>query len=441
MMNFENRIERFHAALPGLRSTLSSGRISKVSGPLAWASLPQASLGELCEILSPQGRRIALAEVVGMEGGGVTLLPYGDLAGISCCHMVRGLGHGYSIAVGDALPGCVLNGLGQVLDNNACATLHLPLLCAVSRPAPDSLGRLQVTEQLCTGVRAIDGLLSLGVGQRIGVFAAAGVGKTSLLGMLLRGAEADIVVLALIGERGREVNEFLLQELPPDARRKTIVVVATSDRPPVERLKAAFVATTIAEYFRASGKRVLLLVDSLTRLARAQREIGLASGEPAVRRGFPPSVFSLLPQLLERAGNDSCGSITAIYTVLVEGDDMNEPVADEARSLLDGHIVLSRKLAEAGHFPAIDVLASVSRVMNRIADVRTMQLAARLRELLAKYQEIELLVTLGEYQRGNDDLGDKALDSIGAIRAFLRQGMHDMHPLDQTMKSLAEAIA
>jgi type III secretion protein N (ATPase) len=291
------------------------------------------------------------------------------------------------------------------------------------------------------GVRALDGLLTCGEGQRLGVFAAAGGGKSTLMAMLVKWADVDVTVVALIGERGREVREFLEHELGEEGRRRAVIVCATSDKSSMERSKAAYVATAIAEYFRDQGKRVLFLMDSVTRFARAQREIGLAAGEPPTRRGFPPSVFATLPRLMERVGMGAKGSITALYTVLVEGDDMTEPIADETRSILDGHIILSRKLASANHYPAIDVLSSVSRVMNMVITPDHKKVAGRLRELMAKYQEVELLVKIGEYKRGSDAMADQAIDRIDRIREFLRQRTDEYVSFEDTLEFMKKSIA
>jgi type III secretion protein N (ATPase) len=296
--------------------------------------------------------------------------------------------------------------------------------------------RKLIEKPISMGVRSIDGLLTCGEGQRMGIFAAAGGGKSTLLAKLIRSADVDVTVLALIGERGREVREFIEHDLGEEGMARSVLVVATSDRPAMERAKAAFVATSIAEYFRDQGKRVLLLMDSVTRFARAQREIGLAAGEPPTRRGYPPSVFAALPKLMERAGQSDKGSITALYTVLVEGDDMTEPVADETRSILDGHIILSRKLAAMNHYPAIDVLRSASRVMNQIVDNNHQVSAAHMREMLAKYEEVELLIKIGEYQHGADSRADMAIAQSDDIRAFLRQGTHELSELEETVNQL-----
>ena len=305
---------------------------------------------------------------------------------------------------------------------------------------PDPMRRKVIDTPLPMGVRVLDGLLTCGEGQRMGIFAAAGGGKSTLLSMLIRNSAADIKVLALIGERGREVREFIEHDIGEEGLKQSVIVVATSERPAMERLKAAYVATAIAEYFRDRGLKVLLMMDSVTRFARAQREIGLAAGEPPTRRGFPPSVFAALPQLMERAGRSDTGSITALYTVLVEGDDMTEPVADETRSILDGHIILSRQLAQANHYPAVDVLASVSRVMNNIVDEDHLRVAGRIRELLAKYREIELLIKIGEYKQGSDPVADEANRKIDTINGTLTQGLLETSSLDETVQQMRQVV-
>ncbi|HRE08559.1 MAG TPA: FliI/YscN family ATPase, partial [Opitutaceae bacterium] len=305
---------------------------------------------------------------------------------------------------------------------------------------PNAMARDLITQPISLGLRALDGLLTCGEGQRMGIFAAAGGGKSTLLSQIVRNTTADVVVLALIGERGREVREFLERDLGEDGVKRAVTVISTSDRPSMERLKAAYVATAVAEYFRDQGKKVLLLMDSVTRFARALREIGLAAGEPPTRRGFPPSVFATLPRLMERAGCSDKGSITALYTVLVEGDDMTEPVADETRSILDGHIVLSRKLGSANHYPAIDILASVSRLMTAIATPDHQRLAGRVRQLMAKYQEVELLVRIGEYKPGSDAVTDEAIRKIEAINGFLKQGLREKSSFSETLQAMQQLV-
>lgn len=354
--------------------------------------------------------------------------------GISSNTEVSPTGAMHQVGVGEHLLGQVLDGLGNPFGGG-----HLPEPEAwypVYRDAPAPMSRKRIAEPISLGIRAIDGLLTCGEGQRMGIFAAAGGGKSTLLASLIRSAEVDVTVLALIGERGREVREFIEADLGEEGLKKAVLVVATSDRPAMERAKAGFVATSIAEYFRDQGKRVLLLMDSVTRFARAQREIGLAAGEPPTRRGYPPSVFAALPRLMERAGQSDKGSITALYTVLVEGDDMTEPVADETRSILDGHIILSRKLAAANHYPAIDVLRSASRVMNQIIAPEHQAQAGRLRSWLAKYEEVELLLQIGEYQKGQDKVADEAIARIEAIRQWLKQGTHEPSSLPDALATL-----
>ncbi|SUX56100.1 FliI/YscN family ATPase [Chromobacterium vaccinii] len=406
------------------------GRLSEVGATLLRAHLPGAGLGELCFL--PDGDP---AEVVGLDGDEALLSPYREPLGLSCGMLVQPSGRRADIGVGDALRGRVLDALGRPADGLPPPGIETRR--DIDAEPPDPMQRQVIDTILPTGVRAIDATLTVGVGQRLGIFAPAGCGKSTLLGMLCAGSEADIVVLALIGERGREVREFLEHVLSPEARAKSVVVVATSDRPALERIKAAATATAIAEHFRDRGQRVLLLVDSLTRYARAVREVALAAGEPIVGGGYPPSLYARLPRLLERAGPAARGSITAFYTVLME--DKADPLAEEVRSLLDGHIVLSRKLAESNHFPAIDVLASVSRVMHQICAGPHRAAAARLRQLLAAWREIELLVRVGEYQPGQDADADDAMARRAPINALLRQAVDELFALPRTLAELGDA--
>lgn len=416
------------------------GRVTQIRGTLISAVVPGVSIGELCLLRQPNSDLELRAEVVGFSGQDALLTPMGDLYGLSSNTEVIPTGKMQMVPVGPALLGRVLDGIGEPLDLNTKGALRFEDYYPIYRDAPAPMTRRIIERPLPLGLRVLDGLLTCGEGQRMGIFAAAGGGKSTLLSMLVKGADVDVTVLALIGERGREVREFIEHDLGPEGVAKAVVVVATSDRPSMERAKAAYVATAIAEYFRDRGQRVLLLMDSVTRFARAQREIGLAAGEPPTRRGFPPSVFAMLPRLMERAGQSDRGSITALYTVLVEGDDMTEPVADETRSILDGHIILSRKLAAANHYPAIDVLASVSRVMNAIVEPAHRAAANRIRELLAKYDEVELLVKIGEYKKGSDALADEALNRIDAIRALLRQREQEAIGIEETVTAMERIL-
>nr|WP_304949506.1 type III secretion system ATPase SctN [Verrucomicrobium spinosum] len=366
----------------------------------------------------------------------VLLTPLGELEGISSSTEVTPTGEVHRVPVGPAMLGRVLDGLGNPSDGKG--PIEIEEYYAVTADPPNAMTRQLISTPIHLGVRALDGLLTCGEGQRMGIFAAAGGGKSTLLSQIIRNTEADIVVLSLIGERGREVREFLERDLGEDGVKRAVTVIATSDRPAMERLKCAYVATAIAEYFRDKGRKVLLLMDSVTRFARALREIGLAAGEPPTRRGFPPSVFATLPKMMERAGCSANGSITALYTVLVEGDDMTEPVADETRSILDGHIILSRKLGSANHYPAIDVLASVSRLMTAIATPDHQRAAGKLRNLLAKYQEVELLVRIGEYKKGSDASSDEAIAKVDAINNFLKQGLREQSTFEQTLQAMMQ---
>ncbi|QXH58435.1 type III secretion system ATPase SctN [Pseudomonas maumuensis] len=413
-----------------------NGKVTQVTGTLIHAQAPGVQVGELCRLRKPGGQPELLAEVIGLQQNQALLAPLGDMQGLCTRTEVCPTGGTHRVGVGEHLLGMVLDGLGNPLDGSAPAP---PLAWyAVHRHAPSPLQRKLVDTPLSLGVRCIDGLLTCAEGQRTGIFAPAGGGKSTLLATLLRNAEVDVVVLALIGERGREVREFIDHELGERGLRRAVLVVATSDRPAMERARAAFVATSIAEYFRDQGNKVLLMMDSLTRFARAQREIGLAAGEPPTRRGFPPSVFAQLPRLLERAGQSDRGSITALYTVLVEGDDLNEPIAEETRSILDGHIVLSQALGAANHYPAIDVLRSVSRVMNQVVAPEHRAAAARLREWMARYEEVELLLRIGEYTQGQDPATDLAIGKREAIRNWLCQPPHEYTSLRQSLDQLLE---
>jgi type III secretion protein N (ATPase) len=433
---FDYVSDMMQLALQDTPTLVIKGRVTQVIGTIIKAVVPAVKVGEVCILRNPGEDFEMKAEVVGFSRDAALLTPIGDMYGISAYTEVTPTGRAHVVPVGDGLLGRVLDGLGRPLDLEERGPLEADRFYPVFADAPDPLKRRIISQPLPLGIRAIDGLLTCGEGQRMGIFAAAGGGKSTLLGMLVKGAEVDVTVIALIGERGREVREFIEKELGEEGRRRAVIVCATSDKSSMERAKAAYVATAIAEYFRDQGRKVLLLMDSVTRFARAQREIGLAAGEPPTRRGFPPSVFATLPRLMERAGMNDKGSITALYTVLVEGDDMTEPVADETRSILDGHIVLSRALAASNHYPAIDVLASASRVQNAVIAKSHRAAAGRMRELMAKYSEVELLVKIGEYKRGGDATTDEAIDKIDAMYGFLKQRTDEHSAFTDTISAL-----
>ncbi len=427
------------AEFPSKPGLTSCGKVARVLGTVIEAHMPPVQIGELCSLSNPGSAVELLAEVVGFNNHAALLSALSPLEGVSNRTRITPLRRSHSIEVGEHLLGCVLDGFGRMLFRTAIMPPEQPgwrVSVPVIRDAPKATDRPRITTVLPTGVRAIDGLLTMGRGQRIGVFAGPGCGKTTLMASIARGCAADVIIFGLIGERGRELNEFLQHELDDELVRKTIIVCATSDRTSMERSRAAFSATAIAEAFRSRGKNVLLLVDSLTRFARAQREIGLAAGEPPARGGFTPSVYTMLPRLIERAGSTMEGSITAMYTVLVDGETTSDPIGDEARSLLDGHIVLTKKLAEQGHYPAIDVLASISRVMSNVATSQQRKSASRFRELMARYDEMELLIRLGEYKPGGDPVADVAVRLRPEQLKFLRQDTRHLTPFDQMQKQL-----
>ncbi len=412
------------------------GRVTKVTGTIIEAAVPGAQIGELCLLRGPAPNFEIKAEVVGFRGRVALLTPMGEMQGVSSHTEVIPTGKPHMVGVGPKLVGRVLDGMGAPLDADKKGPLEVEEYYSVYRDSPDPMSRRLIEKPMPMGLRVLDGILTVGEGQRMGIFAAAGGGKSTLLSMLVTGADVDVTILCLVGERGREVREFLEHDLGEEGAKKAVLVIATSDRPSMERSKACYVATSIAEYFRDQGKRVLLLMDSVTRFARAQREIGLAAGEPPTRRGFPPSVFATLPRLMERVGQNDKGFITALYTVLVEGDDMTEPVADETRGILDGHIILSRKLAAENHYPAIDVMASVSRVMNNVVDDEHKAAAQRVRQLMAKYYEVELLLKIGEYKKGSDAEADEAIEKMPKILAFLQQGLNQPEAFDDAIAKM-----
>jgi type III secretion protein N (ATPase) len=441
--NFEaamaNWVTAYFARLQSFAPLQVSGRVTAMNGILLECQVPSARVGDLCRIYKSTGETM-LAEIVGFRDSCTLLSALGTPEGIEQGARIEPLGVRHAVHVDDSLLGSVLDGFGRSLDGNGDGAFALPGQSRTSQPvicdAIPPTQRPRITNMLPTGLRAIDAAITLGEGQRVGLFAGAGCGKTTLLAELARNMPCDVIVFGLIGERGRELREFLDHELDENLRARSVLVCATSDRSSMERARAAFTTTAIAEAYRQQGKRVLLLVDSLTRFARAQREIGIAAGEPLGRGGLPPSVYTLLPRLVERAGRSEQGSITAIYTVLIEQDSMNDPVADEVRSLIDGHIVMSRKLAERGHYPAIDILASLSRITGSVTDLEHQRGNTILRRLLAAYQQVEMLLRLGEYTAGNDAMTDCAVQLQGPINRFLQQDLRMPLALQDTLAQL-----
>ena len=426
------------ANLAHLPLTKINGRVVQVVGLVAESQGPDVRVGDLCKICFRTDSNGLNAEVVGFRGDRVLLMPLGDLREVGPGCDVISMDHPLGVAVGDALLGRILDGLGEPLDAKGplVATDFYPL----HADPPHPLRRQMIDQPLSVGVKVIDGLLTLGTGQRIGIFAGSGVGKSTLLGMMARYTTADINVISLVGERGREVREFIERDLGEEGLKRSVIIVATSDQPPLIRLKAALTATAIAEFFRDEGKNVLLMMDSVTRVARAQREIGLAIGEPPATRGYTPSVFEFLPQLLERAGAGERGSITGIYTVLVEGDDMNEPVADTVRGVLDGHIVLSRRIASRNFYPSVSVLESISRVMPAVVSSEHITAAGRVRDLLATYAESEDLVNIGAYKTGANPRLDWALEHLESVRSFLSQKVEESSSFEDTANQLVSLL-
>lgn len=411
-----------------------SGRVSKLIGLTIEANGPAVEIGEVCEIYPLKGKKFITAEVIGFRDNVVVLMPFGEMSGIGPGSKVIATGSYLSVEVGDGLLGRVLDGLGKPIDAMKPPILHKRY--EVDNAPPNPLTRDKIEDVLPLGITAIDGLLTCGRGQRVGIFAGSGVGKSTLLGMIAKNSKADINVIALIGERGREVREFIENDLGEEGLKKSVLIVATSDQPALVRVKGAMLATAVAEYFRDQGKNVVLMMDSLTRFSMAQREIGLAVGEPPVTKGYTPSVFAVLPRLLERSGNSDKGSITGLYTVLVDADDMNEPIADAVRGILDGHIVLSRKLASKGYYPAIDVLESVSRVMPNVVEAKHVEIARRIKELMAVYAEAEDLIVIGAYVQGTDKRIDEAVRKVESIRDFLTQSTNEHFTYEETISKM-----
>lgn len=434
----EGEIERLRQLIVNLEETPKIGRVQQLVGLTIEADGPRAHVGELVEI-RPPGRRPILAEVVGFKDGHLQLVPLEDMDGVGPGSIVESYGGTLRVPVGEQLRGRILDGLGRPIDGLG------PLPCDewadVHRAAPHPLERQPISEPISLGVKAIDATITCGMGQRLGIFAGSGVGKSTLLGMIARGTTADVNVIALIGERGREVRDFIERDLGKDGLRKSVVIAATSDQSAMMRIKGAFVATAIAEYFRHQGLNVLLMMDSVTRFAYAQREIGLAAGEPPATKGYTPSVFALLPKLLERTGSDGRGTITGLYTVLVDGDDLMDPIADAVRSILDGHVVLSRQLAEKSHFPAIDVLASVSRAMLHIVPEDHYRAAQQFRSLLAAYNSAKDLIDIGAYVPGANPMVDRSIALHDSMNEFLRQDVNQLVSLEDAVERLKQLVS
>ncbi len=433
-------LRRHRDVLRGLDPIRCNGRVTQVIGLVVESIGPSAQIGELCEIIHSRTLPPTKAEVVGFRSNKVLLMPLGDMTGIRAGAEVVSTGHTMRMLVGDWLLGRVLNGLGEPMDGKDTQRVADAHYYEVNASPPNAMTRRRITEPLSVGVRALDGLLTIGKGQRIGIFAGSGVGKSTLLGMIARNTSADVNVICLTGERGREVREFVEEDLGEGLAR-SVVVVATSDQPPLVRLKAALIGTTIAEYFRDRGKDVILMMDSVTRLATAQREVGLAVGEPPATRGYTPSVFALLPKILERSGTSDKGTITGLYTVLVDGDDMTEPVADAVRGILDGHVILSRELAAQNQYPAIDVPQSISRVMPKVVTPEQYMLAADVRATISVHKAAEDLINIGAYETGSDPKIDRARRLIESIRSFIRQDMYERADMHETLERLKGIFA
>lgn len=414
------------------------GKVAQVVGLVIESNGPVSRIGDVCLVEAEVGGRSIPCEVVGFRGERVLMMPLGDMTGIRAGSRVRGTGECLRVPVGHELLGRTLDGLGRPMDGKGSLHIH-KTYPSIAAP-PNAMERQMIEHPFGTGVRAIDGVLTMGVGQRMGIFAGSGVGKSTLLGMIARNGLADVNVIALVGERGREVKEFIANDLGEEGMARSVVVCATSDEPALVRIKAALTATAIAEHFRDQGLNVMLMMDSVTRFAMAQREVGLAVGEPPSAKGYTPSVFALLPKLMERAGCGPKGAITAIYTVLVDGDDTNEPIADAARSILDGHIVLDRKLTSRGHYPPINVMTSLSRVMPMVTPPSHVEAAADLREMIAAYMDVEDLISVGAYKKGSQPASDRAIDKWPEINAFLRQNKAEPNEFNLTVNRLKEIV-
>lgn len=434
MAGLKERFDKYLDIIQGTDPIRSNGKVTQVIGLVIESMGPAVALGEMCHVRSWDDGMVTSAEVVGFKGNRVLLMPLGEMSRIAQGSEVTACREPFSIGVGEELLGRVVDGLGRPIDGKGY--IHTVERRSIYANPPNPLVRKRIDQPLATGIRAIDGLLTCGKGQRVGIFSGSGVGKSVLLGMIARNTSADVNVIALIGERGREVRDFIERDLGSEGLKRSVVVAVTSDQAALVRTKGALVATTIAEYFRDQGLDVMLMMDSLTRIAMAQREVGLAIGEPPTTKGYTPSVFALMPKLLERAGKASRGSITGLYTVLVEGDDFNEPISDAARSILDGHIVLSRKLAARNHYPAIDVLESVSRVMIDVVAREHREAANHMIEILATYREAEDLVNIGAYVSGSNPRIDRALDMIEEVNAYLKQDIYEKADYEESVERL-----
>jgi flagellum-specific ATP synthase len=432
------RLDKYIKGLTEIETLRVYGRVKRLVGVTIESEGPGGSVGELCYIRKKDGDLIP-TEIVGFRDGMVLLMPLGEMSGISTRALVESTGRPLRIRVGDCLLGRVLDGLGEPIDGKGEIKNYETELSIYNSP-PNPMDRNRILQPLGVGVKSIDSAITCGKGQRVGLFAGSGVGKSTLLGMIARNSEADVNVISLVGERGRELREFLEKDLGPEGIKRSVTVVATSDKSPLVRIKGALVGTTIAEYFRDKGLNVMLLMDSITRFAMSQREVGLASGEPPTTKGYPPSVFALLPKLLERTGTSTKGTITAIYTVLVDGDDMNEPVADAVRSILDGHIVLSRKLAHQNHYPAVDVLESISRVMISVVSEKHLKAAGELRNTIATYRDAKDLIEIGAYKHGTNPKVDYAIKMNEPIMNFLKQSIEDRPVYANTISELVELL-
>ncbi len=435
MSYLQEKFSQYQDALPSVNPVMVDGRVTKAAGLIIEATAKSGTVGDVCDIYLRPGQAVR-SEIVGFLNNKILLMPLGETVGVAPGSRVRLNPEPLKVPVSNALLGRVLDGLGNPIDGKP--PVFSKQTRSVYNTPPNPLKRQRITERLETGIRAIDGLITLGKGQRAGIFAGSGVGKSVLLGMVARYTDADVNVIVMVGERGREVRDFIERDLGAEGLKKSVVIVATSDQAATVRIKSALIGTTIAEYFRDQGKNVLLLMDSLTRVSMAQREIGLAIGEPPASKGYTPSVFALMPRLLERAGNSDKGSITGLYTVLVDGDDMDEPIADAARSILDGHIVLSRKIATKGHYPAIDVLESVSRVKNEVMTDEQKKISLQILDQMATYRESEDLINIGAYSKGTSPQIDSAIENIGNINSFLRQTIEDKSNFLQTLDKLVE---